>query len=73
MPLEIVAAFSVDAVTKTDGWSRFWFGYLWTHFKYSVVAVIKKHFPAPALPLKNIWNGLSGNSLFFSANLQCNT
>ena len=36
-PLIPVAVFPVDAVTRTDDWSRFWFGYLRTHFKYSVI------------------------------------
>ena len=36
------------------------------------IALIKKLFPMPAPPLKNIWNGLGSDSLFFSANLQCN-
>ena len=37
-----------------------------------LIALIKKLFPMPASPLKNTWNGWGGNSLFFSANLQCN-
>ena len=71
IPLIPVAAFPVDAVTRIDGWWRFWFGYLTIRFKYSVTALIKKIFPTPAPPLKSIWNGLGGNSLFFSAKLQC--
>ena len=50
-------------------WLRLWFGYLRTHFKYSVIAVIKKLFSTPPPSLKN---GLGGNLIFYSANLQCN-
>ena len=34
--------------------------------------MIKKLFPPPAPPLKNIWDGWCSNSLSFSANSQCN-
>ena len=60
--LKPLTSFQVDAVIGIDGWSRFWFGYLRTHFKHSI----------PAPPLKNIWNGLGANWLFFLANLQFN-
>ena len=69
IPLIPVAVCPVDAVTRRDVWSRFWFRYLRTRFKYSVIALVKKLFPMPASPLKNIWNDLDGNSLFFSVNL----
>ena len=65
IPLIPVAAFLVDAVTRINAWSKFWFGNLRTHLKYSFIALIIKLFPTPAHPLKNIWNGLGGNSLFF--------
>ena len=68
-PLPPLAAFPVDAVKRTDDWLRLWFGYLRTHFKYSVIAVIKKLFSTPPPSLKN---GLGGNLIFYSANLQCN-
>ena len=67
-----VTAFLVDAVTRTDGWSRLWLGYFRTRLTYWVIALIKKLFPTLAPPLKNIWNKLGGNSLFVYANLQCN-
>ena len=41
MPLTLAAVFQVDAVTRTDELSRFWFGSLRTLIKYSVIAVIK--------------------------------
>ena len=48
------------------------FGHLRNCFKYSVIALIKKLFLTHTSPLKNIWNGFGDNSLFLSANFQCN-
>ena len=63
IPLTSVAAFPVDAVTRTNGLSRF-------RLKYSVIVVTKKLLPTPAPSLKNIWKGLGSVSLSFSATLQ---
>ena len=57
--IDTCAAFSVDAVTRTD------IGYLRTRCKRLVIAMIKNLFPMPAPPLKNIWNGLGSNLLTF--------
>ena len=52
--MKLVAASPVDAVTKTDGLSRFWLGYLRILFKYSVIKVTKKLFPTTA---PQAWRG----------------
>ena len=69
IPLTLAAALPVDAVTRTDGLSKLWLGYLRIALKYSVIAVTKKLFLTLPL-LKIIWKGFGSNSLFFSANLQ---
>ena len=52
-----VVALSVDVVTSTSGWSRFWPLYFMNFVKYSTITLNKKLLPTPALPLRNMWYG----------------
>ena len=70
MPLTPATNFSADLVIIVDGSTRFGFGYIRTLFKYFLIEVMKKFFPAPTPLPKNISNYLGCNSLLFSNNLQ---
>lgn len=70
VPLTIVAAILVDAVTRALCWLRFYFRYLRTLFMYSVTAATTKPLLTPTPPVKNIWKDLGG--FYYSSQLICN-
>ena len=53
-PLIFVAALPVEAVKRTDGWSRFSPGYFSILLTYWDKTLTRKLFPIPASPSKNI-------------------